>query len=178
LQIASVVRKQINLLVIRKYKGKQDHLQIASDLKIFYFDIVAKQTRRSDCPINLALELFGDRWTLLIIRDLMFMGKRHYGEFLRSRERIATNILANRLALLEKEGIIIKHVDPAHKSKFIYKLSHKGIDLLPILVEVVLWSVKYDKCTEKVKELVDRAKRDREGFLNEISSQLKKELLN
>lgn len=107
------------------------------------------------------------------------MGKRHYGEFLRSRERIATNILADRLALLEKEGIIIKNVNPTHRSKFIYKLSQKGIDLLPILVEIVLWSVKkYDKCTDKVKELVDRAKRDREGFLNEISSQLKKELLN
>ncbi|OJW72295.1 MAG: transcriptional regulator [Candidatus Amoebophilus sp. 36-38] len=137
-----------------------------------------KQTKRSNCPINLALELFGDRWTLLIIRDLMFMGKRHYGEFLQSWEQIATNILANRLALLEKEGIVIKNVDPVHKSKFIYKLSQKGIDLLPILIEVVLWAVKYYTCTDKVKDWVDHAKRDREGFINEVTSRLKEELPN
>ncbi len=106
------------------------------------------------------------------------MGKRHYGEFLQSWEQIATNILANRLALLEKEGIVIKNVDPVHKSKFIYKLSQKGIDLLPILIEVVLWAVKYYTCTDKVKDWVDHAKRDREGFINEVTSRLKEELPN
>ena len=106
---------------------------------------MANQKKRSDCPINFALELFGDKWTFLIIRDMMFKGKHYYGEFLQSEEKIATNILANRLSLLEQSGIIIKKEDPEHRSKFIYKLSQKGIDLMPILVEVIMWSAKYDK---------------------------------
>ena len=82
---------------------------------------MANQKRKSDCPINFALELFGDRWTFLIVRDMMFKGKHYYGEFLQSEEKIATNILADRLSLLELSGIVVKSVDPAHASKFIYK---------------------------------------------------------
>ena len=101
---------------------------------------MAKKIRRSDCPINFALELFGDKWTFLIVRDLMFKGKHYYKEFLDSEERIATNILADRLSLLVEAGIVTKTVDIEHKSKQIYKLSQKGIDLLPLLVEIILWS--------------------------------------
>ncbi len=98
---------------------------------------------RSDCPLNFGLEIFGDKWTLLIIRDLMFFGKRYYNEFLASAEGISTNILANRLTMLEQENFIKKNKDERHKQKLIYSLTEKGIDLLPIILEIGLWSDKY-----------------------------------
>ncbi len=137
---------------------------------------MAKQKRRSDCPINFALEIFGDKWTFLIVRDMMFKGKHYYGEFLQAKEKIATNILADRLLTLEESGIVSKTVDKKHKSKQVYKLTQKGIDLLPLLVEVIIWSTKYDKDTASDIKFVNRAKRDREGLLKEITSLLKKEL--
>lgn len=137
---------------------------------------MANQKRKSDCPVNFALELFGDRWTFLIVRDMMFKGKHYYGEFLQSEEKIATNILADRLSLLEQAGIIIKKGDPEHKSKFIYKLSQQGIDLLPVLIEVIMWSAKYDKKSAVDVRFVKSVRRDREGLLNEISGRLKMEL--
>lgn len=83
--------------------------------------------RKSDCPINFALEIFGDRWTFLIVRDLMFKGKHYYGEFLTSEENIATNILADRLALLEMNGIVNKSSDPSHKQKLFIGLHQKEL---------------------------------------------------
>ncbi len=136
---------------------------------------MAKQKRKSDCPINFALELFGDKWTLLIIRDIMFKEKSHYGDFLQSEEKIATNILADRLSLLEKAGIVFKSVDPSHGSKFIYKLSSKGIDLLPILVEIIIWSAKYDANTAAERKFIRSASRDKEGLINSIATKLKLE---
>lgn len=135
-----------------------------------------KNQRRSDCPISFALDTFGDKWTFLIVRDMMFKGKHYYGEFLQSEEGIATNILADRLLLLEQSGIVVKSVDPTNGSKHIYKLSQKGIDLLPVLVEVVMWSAKYDKNTAADVKFVNRVKRDKDGLLKQISSDLKKEL--
>jgi DNA-binding HxlR family transcriptional regulator len=137
---------------------------------------MAKQQRRSDCPINYAVELFGDRWSFLILRDLAFKGKRYYVEFLNAGEGIATNILADKLATMEKEGVVIKEVDPAHGSKFIYRLSRKGIDLVPLLIEFIIWSAKYDKHTAADMKFVNRARRDREGLVKEISEGLKKEI--
>ena len=139
---------------------------------------MAKQKRRSDCPINFALEIFGDKWTFLIIRDMMFKGKHYYGEFLQAEEKISTNILADRLMILEESGIVSKTVDAQHKSKQIYKLTQKGIDLLPLLVEVIVWSTKYDENTASDMKFVNRAKRDRDGLLKEITSRLKKELFS
>lgn len=98
---------------------------------------------RSDCPLNYGIEIFGDKWTLLIIRDLMFFGKRHYNELLTSAEGIATNLLADRLTMLEKEKIIRKERDNQHKQKIIYSLTEKGIDLLPIILSIGLWSEKH-----------------------------------
>ncbi len=138
---------------------------------------MTKQKRRSDCPISFALEIFGDKWTFLIVRDLMFKGKHYYGEFLNGGEKIATNILADKLAMLEHSGIIVKSVDPNHASKIIYKLSKKGIDLLPLMVEIIMWSAKHDKHTAAEIKFVNRVKKDREGILKEISGKLIKELM-
>ena len=129
--------------------------------------------RKSDCPIYFGLEIFGDKWTLLVIRDLMFKGKHYFGEFLGMEEKIATNILANRLALLEDSGIVTKTVDLKHKSKQVYKLSQKGIDLLPTLIEIIIWSAKYDKQTGAGEEFIREAKKDREGLIARITSGLK-----
>ena len=98
---------------------------------------------RSNCPINLAVEVIGDKWTLLIIRDLMFENKRHFREFLSGEEKIASNILTARLAMLEEQGIVTKKTDLTHKQKFLYSLTTKGIDLLPVIIELGVWSMKF-----------------------------------
>jgi len=107
------------------------------------------ETYRSNCPVNLALEIIGDKWSLLIIRDMMFENKCYFREFLQGEEKIATNILADRLSKLEKEGIIRKSGDPEHKQKFIYRLTLKGIDLLPLILEMGIWSLKYQPVDTK-----------------------------
>lgn len=134
---------------------------------------MVRQDRRSDCPISYALEIFGDRWTLLIIRDLMFKKKHYYQEFLMAEEKISTNILADRLSLLEEQGIVIKTDDPSHGSKYIYKLSPKGIGLVPLLTEMIIWSAKYDKNSAADAKFVSRTKRDKETAIKEISADLK-----
>jgi DNA-binding HxlR family transcriptional regulator len=102
----------------------------------------AEYKLRSDCPVNFALETFGDKWSLLIIRDIVFWGKKTYGDFLNSDEGIATNILAARLAQLEQVGILAKAPDPADKRRDVYSLTEKGLELIPLLVEIVAWSGK------------------------------------
>lgn len=106
-----------------------------------------KHNKRSDCPINFALETFGDPWSLLIIRDLVYFGKRTYGEFLESEEGIATNILASRLAHLEHQGILTKRPHETERRKEIYTLTEKGLDLIPVLVEMANWSAVHDPQT-------------------------------
>ena len=101
------------------------------------------ENHRSNCPVNLAMEIFGDKWSLLIVRDIMFAGKRHFRELLQSEEKIASNILTDRLAMLEREGVITKSPDPEHKQKYIYNLTVKGIDLLPVIAEIGAWSIKH-----------------------------------
>lgn len=109
---------------------------------------------RSDCPLNFGLEIFGDKWSLLIIRDLMFFGKRYYNEFLASAESISTNILAERLIMLEKEKIIKKEKDKSHKQKLLYSLTEKGIDLAPVIINIGLWSEKYAKSLNPAKDII------------------------
>ena len=134
--------------------------------------------RKSDCPINFALEIFGDRWTFLIVRDLMIKGKHYYGEFLTSEEKIATNILADRLALLEMNGIISKSSDPSHKQKINYRLTLKGIDLIPILIEVIMWSAKYDKDSAVDLNFVKSVEQDKVGLIAQITNRLIGDLNN
>lgn len=114
---------------------------------------------KSDCPVNQYLEIFGDKWTLLIIRDLMFVGKRYFRELLSSDEGIATNILTDRLNKLEESGIIIKTDDPNHKQKNIYTLTEAGIDLMPIMINMANWTVKHRTVNKEdkahIKEISD-----------------------
>jgi len=106
---------------------------------------------RSGCPINLTLEVVGDRWSLLIIRDMIFGNRRHFRELLRnSEEGIASNILAARLKTLLAEGIISKAEDPTHKQKAIYSLTEKGIELLPVLAQMAAWGYKHLPVSEEL----------------------------
>lgn len=111
---------------------------------------------RSYCPINLSLEIFGDAWTLLVLRDMMFAGKRHFRELLLSDERISSNILAERLARLVDCGVLTKSEDPTHKQKAIYSLTEKGIALLPIIVQIGAWGSRW---VPDAKKLDPRARK-------------------
>lgn len=99
---------------------------------------------RSHCAVNYGVEVFGDRWSLLIIRDIVFAGKKTYGQFLKSEEGIATNVLASRLAFLEEQGILAKAPSPDDGRKDVYTLTEKGLDLIPIVMHIALWSAQHD----------------------------------
>jgi DNA-binding HxlR family transcriptional regulator len=128
--------------------------------------------RKSDCPINFGLEIFGDRWTFLVVRDMMFKEKHYFGDFIQSEEKIATNLLADRLSTLEQEGILCKTKDQKHKQKIFYKLTKKGIDLMPVLIEIILWSAKYDKKSAVDLNFVKVVKKNRVRLINDLSKKL------
>lgn len=125
------------------------------------------KTPRSHCPQNLILEVIGDKWSILIIRDLMINGKHYFREFLQSEEKIASNILSSRLKSLEEEGLIHKSSDPQHKQKIRYRLTQKGIDLFPVLMEMARWSLKYKEVDPRDAK---RAQAILDGGANEIQS--------
>lgn len=106
---------------------------------------------RSYCPINLSLEIFGDTWTLLVLRDMMFAGKRHFRELLQCDEHISSNILAERLTRLVEHGLLTKTDDPTHKQKAIYSLTEKGITLLPIVVQIGAWGSRWVPDAKKLE---------------------------
>jgi DNA-binding HxlR family transcriptional regulator len=136
-------------------------------VKICYRQIMPKKKpspkRRSGCPLNASVEILGDRWSLLIIRDMMLRGFRSYKEFLESYERIATNILADRLRKLVAHGIITTERDPSDGRKVIYLLTAKGIDLAPVLTEMVLWAAGHEDTGNQA--LVRLIQKDKEKFL-------------
>jgi DNA-binding HxlR family transcriptional regulator len=131
--------------------------------------------RRSSCPINATLEVLGDRWSLLIVRDLMFAGFRSYKEFLSSDEGIATNVLAERLDQLEASGIVTRRRDPTDGRRLVYRLTSKGIDLAPVLLELSSWGAKHEGGMGPAASMVRRWKTDREGFLSDIREQWMKD---
>ena len=133
---------------------------------------------RSDCPLNFGLEVFGDKWTLLIIRDMMFFNKRFFGEFLGSAEGISTNILANRLDLLEDWGMITKNEVKEHKQKIRYSLTKKAIDLLPVILEIGLWSEKYaDHLTPHREIILGGIRKQKTRGIQQMKQKLYKEHL-
>ena len=106
---------------------------------------------RSGCPINLTLEMLGDRWSLIVIRDIMFGNRRHYGDLLRlSEEGIASNILANRLARLVQSGLLSRTGDPTHKQKAIYSLTEASIQLVPLLAHMGAWGCRFTPASRQL----------------------------
>lgn len=148
-------KKQVN-----KFSSK--YLQKTSERKIIM---------RSDCPVSYALDFFGDKWTFLIIRDLL-EGKVFYKEFLSAKEGIATNILSDRLKKLEREGIIESHVYEKRKTMKRYSLTRKGKDVIPIVVEMMVWSSKYHSELAVTETFLKKAKENREGLIESIEARL------
>ena len=129
--------------------------------------------KRSDCPLSCSLDVFGDKWSLLIIRDLMFFKKSTYNDFLKSAEGIATNILASRLKALEENGVIEKSEHPDSKAKILYSLTKKGIDLLPMIMEAYIWADKYFTMPADIKATIKEAKKDKGKFVKRVTKELK-----
>jgi DNA-binding HxlR family transcriptional regulator len=128
--------------------------------------------KRSECPISCTLDVFGDKWSFLIIRDLIFAKECTYGDFLKSTEGIATNILASRLVTLEENKVIEKLEHPTSKAKVLYKLTKKGIDLLPVLIEIHLWFDKYGSIPEEKREMLEIVKKDKVAFIENLTKML------
>lgn len=135
------------------------------------FRTLKQGSRKSDCPVHFALEVFGDAWTLLVIRDLVFKGRSGFTEFLNGGEGIATNVLTDRLKRLE-EHEIVKKDSSARGTTGRYRLTLKGLDLLPILLEIIRWSAKYDPNTAADAAFVRRLRKDSAKLEAEIRAQL------
>lgn len=135
-----------------------------------------KNQLRSHCPVNFGLEAFGDRWALLILRDIIFRGKRTYGEFLKSEEGFATNILASRLDHLTEEGILQRDKDESDGRKDIFSLTEKGLDLIPLIFEMVLWSSKYDSESEakRILPLVELIRKNNRKISSQVREKVKR----
>lgn len=149
----------------------QLHLQYASNFNKYFF--MPRNARRSDCPISCSLDVWGDKWSLLIIRDLMYAKQCTYGDFLKSAEGIATNILAARLLTLEENGMIEKLSHPDSKAKVLYKLTLKGIDLLPLMIEIGIWSEKYHDINKDRKAELKEVKKNKEEYIKEKMKELR-----
>jgi DNA-binding HxlR family transcriptional regulator len=134
--------------------------------------IFMKMEKRSDCPVSCSLDIWGDKWSLLIIRDLMFAKECTYGDFLKSGEGIATNILASRLKELEENKMIQKLDHPGSKAKVLYRLTKKGIDLVPVMIEINLWAEKYFPLPAAKKALLKEVKKDKAAFIKAAIKEL------
>jgi DNA-binding HxlR family transcriptional regulator len=133
-----------------------------------------KAKKRSNCPISCSLDVWGDKWSLLIVRDLMFAKECTYGDFLKSPEGIATNILASRLQTLEENKVIEKLEHPDSKAKVLYRLTKKGIDLLPVMIEINLWAEKYFTIPEERKAMLKEVKKDKAAFIKSMTKELER----
>jgi len=122
---------------------------------------------RSACPLNIAVETFGDRWTLLVVRDLMLKGAQTFGDLLDGGEDIATNTLTDRLDLLLDQGIIACFPMPSDRRKFLYRLTEKGLDLAPVLVEMMLWAARYERTAAPAAD-IKQMTHHREDFLRAV----------
>lgn len=124
------------------------------------------------CPIRFGADVLGDRWCLMIIRDLMFKDRQYYRDFLDAGEGISTNILADRLLRLEEAAVITKTQDPRHGKRFIYRLTTKGIGLAPVMLEMMKWAADFDEKTEMPKSFIKNLRNNTQTVLEEINTRL------
>lgn len=132
------------------------------------YNFIMSNGEDKNCPISFSLESFGDRWSLLILRDILLEDKKHYNEFLESGESISTNILADRLKKLQTEGILSKNRDPENKKQFIYSPTIKCLDLLPIMLEMAEWGAKYDPDTAAPSSEIAKIRKNRKEYIENI----------
>ena len=131
-----------------------------------------RRRRKSDCPIHFGLEVFGDPWTLLILRDLLLKGRSTYSDFLHAEEGIATNVLADRLTRLEQDGLVVADRGAGGGRAHRYRPTSKAIDLLPVLLEIIAWSAAYDPATAADPAFVTRLRSDRAGLERDLRDQV------
>ena len=135
--------------------------------------MVDKKTKNwAGCPVRFGMSQFGDKWSFLIIRDLMFKGRKYYNEFLEAGEGISTNILATRLADLEDNGIVTKRQDTIKRSKYVYTLTEKGIALMPMMLAMIDWAEKYDGQSEVPPEFIKKLRENPVKLQQELLAQL------
>lgn len=137
-----------------------------------FFNIMKTMERRSTCPINFSVEIFGDKWMLLILRDLMFNGKNSFLEFRASAEKISSAVLTEKLNTLVDEGIVSKVVSPKNASKFMYLLTDKGIELVPVMMEVLDWGSRYNP-NGGPKPLLTQIKQNKKKAIAEMQDKLR-----
>ena len=137
-----------------------------------------RSQKRSYCPLSSFLDILGDKWSLLVVRDMLFRGKRTFGEFRDSYEKVATNILADRLSLLEREGFVTKQVHPESRAKYLYELTDKAFDLLPSLLELIVWSDKYLEIHDEGRALAADIRQDRAAVVERILTKRRSEQQN
>jgi DNA-binding HxlR family transcriptional regulator len=130
---------------------------------------------KSHCPINFTLEIMGDPWSLLVLRDVVFFGKHTFKEFLESAERITTSVLTSRLNSLEQHGILRKQPHPSDQRSALYQLTEKGIDLVPVLLAMMEWGTRYDpkSAGHRKKALVERIRREHSAISHEVQNTLR-----
>jgi DNA-binding HxlR family transcriptional regulator len=161
-------RSPIRLHRVGRIRG----LEMACSLQVIFASLChvpAKPTskRRSACPVSISLEEIGDRWSLLVIRDLMVRGCRKFKEFQASGEGIASNILTDRLRALERAGIISQEADETDRRRVNYRLTGKGIDLAPVLLELLIWGARHED-TAAPCALIENMEKNRAGVLAEV----------
>ena len=131
-----------------------------------------KKQSRSSCPLGVSLDIFGDRWTLLILRDVLLADKVKYQDFLESREGISTNLLAQRLDFLVKNRFLIRSKDPSNKKQYFYAPTKKALDLLPIMCHIINWGLKYHPDAQ-TNPVVDKMLRNEKQFIEKIFHKFK-----
>ncbi|HEX6416638.1 MAG TPA: helix-turn-helix domain-containing protein [Candidatus Saccharimonadales bacterium] len=129
-------------------------------------------SRRSECPISFGLDLFGDKWTFLILRDMLLFKRSRFSDFA-TPEGISTNILSDRLNRLEQAGIITKKQDPALKNQNIYLLTEKGKRLTPVIVELMLWGAQHDEQTPISKDFIDRIDNEHDQIASDMKQTIR-----
>ncbi|HMU66922.1 MAG TPA: helix-turn-helix domain-containing protein [Cellvibrionaceae bacterium] len=131
---------------------------------------------KSHCPINFTLEILGDPWSLLVLRDMVFFGKQTFKEFLESSERITTSVLTSRLNNLEKHGIVLKQPHPSDQRSALYRLTEKGIGLVPVLLAMMEWGTRHDPASagHRKKALVNRIRAEQSAISREVQTTLRK----
>lgn len=137
-------------------------------------NVVKRNDRKSDCAINFSLENIGDPWSLLIVRDIVFFGKKTFGEFLASDERIGTTTLARRLKELEDKGILAKTPNTEDGRIEEYSLEAKGLDLIPLLLDLTAWGAHHDPKTGANKSWIKLIQKHRVVILRRIRETVKK----
>ncbi|MEO1016515.1 MAG: helix-turn-helix domain-containing protein [Pseudomonadota bacterium] len=130
---------------------------------------------RSGCPISYALEIFGDRWTLIVLRDTLLRSKRRFRELLACEEGIATNVLADRLKRLEQRGLLVKERDPADARQQLYRPTELAVSLMPMLVEMTVWGAQTSPDTEFDPDFLRRFKTDRAQLITDLQERVRAE---